>query len=336
MQRKKLKEVETWRKLAEYYFRSVTFGAMVPFTFVTINCIFRNIFGLKNSYFTSLVLPFSLNALAVYLEPPHRRGLVVNLFVNLVIEYWMKCLSRSGYLEITRSKQTLLFMIGNALLFYLMRLEGDREKRTPLFWLYTAEKVKRKTDDSENVCPHKGPCQKHVLKGYSTYFAIGLGLSLTKLILPRIRTPLKAISQIRGKHFKMALFFGSYIGIYRAVICFLCRRKGFDSALYALPAGYLAGLSMLFSPSTGLSIAAVTAAMKLYSTILYEKNVLPKEVPIPELLYCLSQGILFSARYVDSSSCPSYIWNLMDTVSYGHCEQMRHRILEHAKKIPAL
>ncbi|RVE53341.1 hypothetical protein evm_001911 [Chilo suppressalis] len=333
MQGKKLKHKRTWRNLMEYFVRSTLLGTAIPFSYIVFNCVFGKI-GIKKSYFTTLLLPFTINGLFIYLEPPHRRSLVVNLFVNLLIEYCLKCLSRSGYIEMTKSKQTLMFMIGSAFLFYLMRLEGDKPKRTPLFWLYTAEKVKRKTDDSSKiVCPHKGICWKYILKGSSTYFGIGLAISLAKLILPKIRTPIKALSSIRGKNFKLAMFFGSYIGIYRAVMCYLCNKTKRDDALYALPAGYVAGLSMMFNPSTGLAIASLTAAFKLYSTILYEKKILPDNVPLPELMYCLCQGILFSSRLVDLGACPSYILNLMDTVSHGHCEAVFQRVVAESKRL---
>ncbi|KAL0881937.1 hypothetical protein ABMA27_001694 [Loxostege sticticalis] len=171
-------------------------------------------FGIKLSYLTSLLLPLTLNGLNIYWEPPSRRSLVVHLFFNQLVEYWMRLLSEAGYLNITKSKNIIMFMVGSGLLFYMMRLEGakPKEQKTPLLWLYTAEKVNRNLENPKKTCSHNGPCQKYILKGYGTYFGIGLAISLAKLILPRIKTPLRAISSIRGKHFKMALFFGSYIG----------------------------------------------------------------------------------------------------------------------------
>lgn len=311
---------DEWIKMGQYYVRSTMLGLLVTSTAPNISCMLRKLMGDKFTPATYLLIPFTLNGLLIYLEPPSRRGLVINLFCNLVIEYYLKVLQRAGYLSITKSQQTLMFMLGSSLLFYLMRLEGDKKEKTPLFWFFTPEKVRRKTDESQNVCPHEGKCEKYIAKGFATYFGVGLGISLARLILPKIRTPMKAISSIRGKHFKLALFFSSYIGIYRAVICYLCRKQGVDSALYALPAGYVAGISFLFSPSLGLSIASVTAALKLYSTILYEKKVLPSNVPLPEILYCICQGTLFNARMMDPDACPSYVFNLMKSCSNGRSE----------------
>ncbi|KAL0881935.1 hypothetical protein ABMA27_001694 [Loxostege sticticalis] len=333
MQIKHFKSKAMWMKMGKYYCRSLMFGILVPFTFIIWNC-FLSQFGIKLSYLTSLLLPLTLNGLNIYWEPPSRRSLVVHLFFNQLVEYWMRLLSEAGYLNITKSKNIIMFMVGSGLLFYMMRLEGakPKEQKTPLLWLYTAEKVNRNLENPKKTCSHNGPCQKYILKGYGTYFGIGLAISLAKLILPRIKTPLRAISSIRGKHFKMALFFGSYIGIYRAVLCFLCRKNGYDSELFALPAGCLAGLSMVFNPNLGLAIASVTGAMKLYSTVLYEKKVIPDNVPLPEMLFCACHGLLFTARFVNPEACPSYIRRVTDTISHGHCEAIHRRVLEEVKK----
>ncbi|GBP82477.1 hypothetical protein EVAR_55865_1 [Eumeta japonica] len=153
-----------WMKMGEYYVRSGLLGALICGSACSLGCALRALLGGKFGYYSYIMIPNTLNGVFIYLEPPSRRGLVINLFCNLVIEYWIRTLQRAGYLTMTTSKQTLLFMLGSAALFYLMRLEGDRKKRTPFFWFFTPERVRRKGDDSENVCPHDGPCWSHVLK----------------------------------------------------------------------------------------------------------------------------------------------------------------------------
>ncbi|GBP82474.1 Transmembrane protein 135 [Eumeta japonica] len=241
-------------------------------------------------------------------------------------------LQRAGYLTMTTSKQTLLFMLGSAALFYLMRLEGDRKERTPFFWFFTPERVRRKGDDSKNVCPHDGPCWSHVLKGFLKLFGAGFAITFARTVLPNIRSPARALASLRPRHLRMAMFFGSYIGIYRAVVCLLCRRQGVDSPLHALPAGYLAGLSLYFSPSLGISIAAATGAFKLLSTILYEKKMITERIPLPEIIFCVCQGILYHARFMHPEVCPKYIFNLMSTVSNGCTEMLYDGMIESIKK----
>ncbi|CAG4964416.1 unnamed protein product [Colias eurytheme] len=329
---KKILEKGELKKALEYYLRSTLLGSLISGTCVSLGCLFRLLLGRKFTYYTYLMIPNMINGIFILLEPPSRRGLVINLFTNLVIEYWLQSLHRSGVLALTKSKQTFLFMLGSSILFYLMRLEGDKEKRTPLLWLFTPEKVRRKTDDSKNVCPHNGPCLKYIFKGTSIYFGAGLALTLAKTILPRLGNPLKALSSIRSRHFKMAMFFGSYIGIYRAVICYLCRKRGYDSAMYALPAGYIAGLSFLFKPNLGFAIAALTGAFKIYSTTLYEKKILPENIPLPLIMYCVCQGILFHTRFMHPDVCPSYVVNLIKSVSNGRSEILYKNILEAVKR----
>ncbi|XP_061705169.1 transmembrane protein 135-like [Cydia pomonella] len=317
MRGKKLKKKEEWLKMGEYYARSAILGGAICATCCTFGCILRRILGNKFYYYSLFLIPSTINGIFIYVEPPSRRGLIINLFTSLMLEYWITTMERAGYLSMTKTKQTIMFMIGSAVLFYLMRLEGDKEERTPLFWLFTPEKVKQKTSEDENPCPHNGPCLRYILKGAATYFGIGSAFTLARVILPKIRSPARAFASVQRKHFKIGLFFGSYIGIYRAVICYLCRKQGADSALYALPAGYLAGLSFLFSPTLGFATASVTAALKLYSTILYEKKILPANIPLAELMYCICQGTLFHARFMHPEIVPSYMFKLTDGVSHG-------------------
>ncbi|XP_022118019.2 transmembrane protein 135 [Pieris rapae] len=325
---KKVLEKNELIKAGEYYIRSTILGALISGTCVSLSCFLRFLLGRKINYYTYLMIPNMINGLFILIEPPSRRGLIINLFSNLVIEYWLRSLQRSGYISLTTSKQMLLFSLGSALLFYLMRLEGEKKNRTPLLWLFTPEKVRRKTDDKQNVCPHDGPCLKYIFKGSATYFSAGLAFTFAKTILPKLRTPLKTLSSIRGRHFSMALFFGSYIGIYRSVICYLCRKRGYDSALYALPAGYAAGLSFLFKPNLGFAIAALTGAFKIYSTMLYEKEILSEKFQLPLIMYCICQGILFHTRFMHPDVCPSYVFNLMKSVTNGRSDKIYKRLLE--------
>lgn len=51
-----------------------------------------------------------------------------------VIEYFLRQLEASGYLYITKTKQVFMFMLGNALLMYLMRSRVNKEGNHD-FWL---------------------------------------------------------------------------------------------------------------------------------------------------------------------------------------------------------
>lgn len=74
-------------------------------------------------------------------------------------------------------------------------------------------------------------------------------------------------------------------------------------------------------------------SFQLYSTILYEKKILPSNIPLPELLYCFCQGTLFNARILDPDACPSYVFNLMKSCSNGRfvpflqCYKVDYRVL---------
>ncbi|XP_041968113.1 transmembrane protein 135-like [Aricia agestis] len=328
---KKFKTREDVRRALEYYLRSTLLGALVCSTSVSGACFFRWLLGRRFNYYTYIFIPNMLNGLFILLEPPSRRGLVVNLFCNMVVEYWLRSLEHAGWIRITKLKMTLLFMLGSSLLFYLMRLEGEKTKRTPLLWLYTPEKVKHK-EPGETPCPHSGPCSKYILKGTATYFSAGLAFTVVNLLRPLLKSPLTTLSSLSGKHLKLAMFLGSYIGIYRLIICWLCHKRGSDSAAHALPAGAIAGLSFLFKPSLGVAIAALSGAFKIFSTTLYEKKMITEKVDLPLMLYCLSQGTLFHARCMHPRACPSYVFNLIKSVSNGYVDLTYASIEEAIKR----
>ncbi|KAI8420714.1 hypothetical protein MSG28_007942 [Choristoneura fumiferana] len=197
------------------------------------------------SYYNTVLLPCTISGLAVYFEPPYRRVLVVNLFVNLVFEYWLRTLEMKGWLRRSPGRETLIFMFGSAVFFYLMRKERENVKRTPLFWFFTPPRVSKQVGEPVTgiegrspACPHSGNCVNYVLK---------------------------------------------------LIVCLLCRAHGRDSALYALPAGFLAGAAFRAAPSTPIALAPLTSTLQILGSWGYQKGLIPEKLPLVEILYCLCQ-----------------------------------------------
>lgn len=321
------------------YLKSCIFGLTVGSSFVTLNCIFRRLFFSEFSYYTAVLLPCTVSGLAVYFEPPYRRVLVLNLFVNLVFEYWLRTLEMKGWLRRTPGKETMIFMLGSAVFFYLMRLDRDNDKRTPLFWFFTPPRVSKEVGEPvygikgrSPACPHKGPCINYILKGTAQLFGVGYAMTLLRTIIPKILTPTKALKSLRWSQLKLGLFFGGYIGIYRLIVCLLCRAHGKDSALYALPAGLLSGLAFRAAPSTPIAVAPVTSALQILCSWGYQKGMIPANLPLVELLYCLCQGLLFHARVMHEDVCPRYIINLMHTVTSAKADQIQAAFVQKVLK----
>ncbi|XP_048477695.1 transmembrane protein 135 isoform X2 [Plutella xylostella] len=317
------------------YIKSGIFGLTVGSAFVTLNCIFRKLFFSKFTYYNTVLLPCTISGLAVYFEPPHRRILVVNLFVNLVFEYWLRTLEMKGWLRRSAGRETLLFMLGSASFFYLMRKEKENPKRTPIFWFFSPPRVCKEVGEPVQgfegrsaACPHSGPCAQYILKGAGKLFGVGVVMTTLRTILPRILTPVKAMKAMRLSHLKLGLFFGGYIGIYRLVVCLLCRAHGKDSALYALPAGFLAGTAFRFSPSTPIALAPFTSTLQILFSWLYARGVIPPRLPLVELLYCACQGLLFHARVMHEDACPKYIVNLMHTVTQAKADEVQAAFIQ--------
>ncbi|XP_052754551.1 transmembrane protein 135-like isoform X2 [Galleria mellonella] len=334
MKGKKLTKKEVLEQ-SKLYLKSGIFGLTVAGSFVTLNCIFRNLFFSQFSYYNTVLLPCTISGLAVYFEPPHRRILVLNLFVNLVFEYWVRTLEMKGWLRRSPGRETLIFMFSSAVLFYLMRRERENDKRTPIFWFFTPPRVSKEVGEPiegfegrSHACPHEESCRSYILKGTAKLFGVGCAMTMLRTILPRILTPAKAFKSLKLSHLKLGLFFGGYIGIYRLVVCLLCRSHGRDSALFAVPAGFLAGLAFRAAPSTPIAFAPLTSSLQILSSWAYQKGMIPKNWPIVEVLYCLCQGLLFHARVMHEDVCPRYIINLMHTVTSSKADEIQSAFIE--------
>ncbi|XP_073952199.1 transmembrane protein 135-like [Choristoneura fumiferana] len=334
MKGKKLSKTEMLEQF-KLYLKSGIFGLTVGSSFVTLNCIFRRLFFSQFSYYNTVLLPCTISGLAVYFEPPYRRVLVVNLFVNLVFEYWLRTLEMKGWLRRSPGRETLIFMFGSAVFFYLMRKERENVKRTPLFWFFTPPRVSKQVGEPVTgiegrspACPHSGNCVNYVLKGTAQLFGVGCAMTMLRQIIPRILTPYKALKSLKFSHLKLGLFFGGYIGIYRLIVCLLCRAHGRDSALYALPAGFLAGAAFRAAPSTPIALAPLTSTLQILGSWGYQKGLIPEKLPLVEILYCLCQGLLFHARVMHEDVCPRYIINLMHTVTSNKADEIQRGFVE--------
>ncbi|XP_049871026.1 transmembrane protein 135-like isoform X2 [Pectinophora gossypiella] len=334
MKGKKLGKKELMEQF-KLYLKSGIFGLTVGSSFVTLNCIFRKLFFSKFTYHKTVLLPCTISGLAIYCEPPYRRVLVVNLFVNLVFEYWVRTLEMKGWLRRSPGRETLLFMLGSAVFFYLMRREKESERQTPIFWFFSPPRVSKEVGEPVKgyegrsaACPHKGPCLNYVLKGTAQLFGVGCAMTMLRTIIPRILTPTKALKSLKFSHLKLGLFFGGYIGLYRLIICMLCRANGRDSALYALPAGFCAGAAFRASPSLPIALAPVTSTLQILGSWAYQKKMIPEHWPVVELLYCVCQGLLFHARVMHEDVCPRYIINLMHTVTSSKADEIQGAFIQ--------
>ncbi|CAB3222302.1 unnamed protein product [Arctia plantaginis] len=339
MKGKKLSKKEMVEQF-KMYLKSGIFGLTVGSSFVTLNCIFRKLFFSEFSYYTTVLLPCTVSGLAVYFEPPYRRVMVLNLFVNLVFEYWVRTLEMKGWLRRSPGKETMIFMLGSAVFFYFLRLDRENKKRTPLFWFFTPPRVSKEVGEPVEgikgrsaACPHSGPCINYVLKGTAQLFGVGCAMTMLRAILPKILTPTKALKSLRFSHLKLGLFFGGYIGIYRLIVCLLCRAHGRDSALYALPAGFLSGLAFRAAPSTPIALAPLTSTLQILGSWGYQKGMIPANLPLIEILYCLCQGLLFHARVMHEDVCPKYIINLMHTVTSSKADEIQAGFIQRIVKL---
>lgn len=89
--------------------------------------------GNKFAYYTYILVPNMINGLAIYLEPPSRRGLVINLFCNLVSYNIGNANSNEG-----QSQQCgLNNPAGFLAMFFFHHKEETKAQRASSGYLYT-------------------------------------------------------------------------------------------------------------------------------------------------------------------------------------------------------
>ncbi|XP_059082593.1 transmembrane protein 135-like isoform X2 [Tigriopus californicus] len=150
----------------------------------------------------------------------------------------------------------------------------SRDEREPLM-KYIGKIVlgfwsKREPRRGQSVCGHtEESCVVYGLKGSIVPFAIGQALQAGLFALPMIQgrsrnglsTILSHIS--RPDVLLWSCFLGSFPAVYKLASCFLRNALGVDHRWNAIPAGFLAGLTMAFSPSRSMCLYSVWKTLEI-------------------------------------------------------------------------
>nr|CAD7569962.1 unnamed protein product [Timema californicum] len=94
------------------------------------------------------------------------------------------------------------------------------------------------------------------------YGGLGLALQLFRKLLPQMkclwRTPSDLVKRVYNRNnLLFGAYLAGYVGLYTVTSCVLCRVAGQDSALHAIPAGFLAGLVYPLQPNTAIVFTTV-------------------------------------------------------------------------------
>ncbi|XP_044729290.1 transmembrane protein 135-like [Chrysoperla carnea] len=312
------------------YSKSLTAGTLIGSTFLTAACILRSILG-RFYYNTGTFLPGTIGGLFVFIASPSKRDMISQVFLQLIMESFVNKLEISGTVRLRHvGIGTLLFMITNAYLLYLLRLETNKDgkkKRLPI-WIFRPPRPSSKNTTNGNPCNHCDTefCYDYILEGVKTYFKYGCIVELCKIIIKNFSTikssPLAIPSLLLKLNIKTGLFAAGYVGIYRAITCYLCQKHGKDDPRYAIVGGFASGVVYPFFPLFNLLLTAISSCIFIHLWKVEDKY----RVPIGNLLFAICLGYSFNVRIFTPNACPSSLARIISSITNGRADDIVNHI----------
>ncbi|KAF6213114.1 hypothetical protein GE061_010829 [Apolygus lucorum] len=330
------------------YIRSILFGMWTVCATCGVVCLWKNLTGRIDRDIVAYAAG-AAGGCGIYIDDPRRRALVAYTVSALAVEALMRRLYKKVKRRIPL--ETAGFMILNAILMYKMRTsEVAMYKRD--IWFYRPPRMKEnkhfdETVNSEtgetllNACPHAGngctakQCYDNVMKETSKYYIGGMLFSAAKLFITKSKLrkhPLLLLKTLfQWNNMKLACFFGWYIGVYKAISCFLCRWTKQDKAEYSLLAGFFSGLS--YGINTNLTIlgSLILYVTRIFGREAQEKYQLPR-FHFVELTTILALLTLINTRIFDPVSCPGGFKTMVDGLSDMRLESLFTGFLNEVEK----
>ncbi|XP_017031319.1 transmembrane protein 135 [Drosophila kikkawai] len=161
-------------------------------------------------------------------------------------------------------------------------------------------------------CPHKRGCAPYALLGGLKPFLGGMGLQVGLKLLLNITKIFQLKMQWRKQIFnkgslQLGLALGIFSLLFKTTSCGLRHSCGYDSALFAIPAGLLGSIGLLNFPNTTVALYLMWKSLQL----LYNWGVAEGKVPeVPHfsmLMYGFFTAVLFHSAILEARSLrPSY------------------------------
>ncbi|XP_076753705.1 transmembrane protein 135 [Xylocopa sonorina] len=195
------------------------------------------------------------------------------------------------------------------------------------FQIY-AKIIERLKLKSKHVsCPHPYSCAHYILKGGMDIFTYTLGAQLVVTLFLNIKKLIKKPLLMKSVIFKkgnlnLPVFIGCFIGLYRLVSCLLRRLLQKNSSYYAIPAGFIGGLTFMIYDSNTISLYFMWKALQLLWNDLVEKQITPEIKWFPIILYCFSTAVLFHVAILEPSLLRSSYWKYLYNSSGGRTASM--------------
>jgi len=266
------------------------------------------------------------------LKKKERRRELAVFTMNQSAEAVYKMLAYRGYLPLIKSGDVLVFMAATALLSYFYKYEPQslgNIKGVLTFVFGDSPTPTQASTNPQSLCTHKDPsCVTSTIKSTIRGFLLGFGARgslsfLSGLVFKRMyKTPRKLLELSLGKEtMRFGLFVGSLVGLWKGIDCFLRNIRVHDDQINSIVAGVIAGLSILFSRSSELSMYVFSKAIEALVLSLVKRGILKSIPNMDVILFAIGTGIVFYSCCLEPFNLrPSY-WRFMRSVSGSRFDQ---------------
>jgi len=281
--RKKKKKInkEFFHALLVDLIQTISLGVGVCTIFMVSHCVLRYVLG-KYTYLSSAYIPGFFSGLSYLVLGSNIQMQILTAYSNAALESFVLKMSHFGLITLNVYTETVFFMITNACLMFVFKaFKLDRTKHS---WFFQPDENGPNDGEKsffETLC-----------KKTKNYIGLGLGFGiLSKLIgditllMPRNIHKLFKMSTI-----KPGIFAGSYVAVYELFVYLMNQYFQKDHPIFALPAGFLAGLTYAIDPILSINLSVfINLLQVLYR--LADIRIL-RRLPVDTLLYCLSSATL--------------------------------------------
>ncbi|XP_076398351.1 transmembrane protein 135 isoform X1 [Megachile rotundata] len=184
-----------------------------------------------------------------------------------------------------------------------------------------------KQRSKHSPCPHPHSCTHYVLKGGIKVLGYALSAQLVVKLFFQMKNLFKKPQLLKSAIFKksnlnLAVFLGSFTGLYRLVSCLLRRSFNKDSSYYAIPAGLIAGLTFMAYSSNTIALYFMWKALQLLWNDLTEKKIVPEVKWFAIFFYSFSTAVLFHAAVLEPHNLRTSYWKFLYNISGGRIAVM--------------
>ncbi|KAJ8984653.1 hypothetical protein NQ317_009881 [Molorchus minor] len=178
---------------------------------------------------------------------------------------------------------------------------------------------KRKSDELEynTTCSHEENCYRFSFKGFCKYFSLGYLVNIVRRLLPRLgllgKKPTEVFKILFNKtNVRFGLFIGSYVGLYRILICELLKVNKIPKNLHGLIAGICSGITYAISPNIQVLTIGITTILQLIYQHISDKLKITNHFWQQQLLFMLCHGALLHNKFFYPETCSPYYDKMVD------------------------